>query len=91
MRGVWPQPLQPVWMGVPHHPDPDPVHVVPTCRAELDDLAPLGHGVVPVRLLGGRLHSHRVVGARAQEPMASHRHGQGDGPRHQLGGDVLEA
>ena len=60
-----------------------------TGGAELDDLAPLGDGVVPVRLLGRRLHGDGVLGARAQEPVAPHRHGQGHRFGHQLGGDVL--
>lgn len=62
----------------------------PTGGAELDDLAPLGDGVVAVALLGRRLHGHRVLSARAQEPVAPHRHGQGDGLGHQFGGNILQ-
>lgn len=61
----------------------------PTGGAELDDLAPLGDGVVAVALLGRRLHGHRVLGARAQEPVAPDRHGQGNGLGHQFGRNIL--
>lgn len=62
----------------------------PTGSAELDDLAPLGDGVVPVGLLGRRLHSHRVLGPGAEEPVAPDGHGQRNRFGHQLGGDVLD-
>lgn len=62
----------------------------PTCGAELDDLAPLRDGVVPVRLLGGSLDGHGVLCARTQEPMTSHRHRQGNRLCHQLRRYVLK-
>lgn len=61
-----------------------------TCGAELDDLAPLRHGVLSVRLLGGGLDGHRVLCARTQEPMTSDRHREGNRLRHQLRRDVLK-
>lgn len=64
--------------------------VLLTGSAELDDLAPLGDGVVPVSLFGSRLHSHGVLRAGAEEPVAPNSHGQRHRFGHQLSGDVLE-
>lgn len=61
-----------------------------TSGAELHDLAPLRDGVVPVGLLGRRLHSHRVLGPGAEEPVAPDGHGQRHRLGHQLRGDVLD-
>lgn len=60
-----------------------------TCSAELDDLAPLGDGVVPVGLFGCSLDSHGVLSAWAQEPVAPNSHGQGHRLGNQLGRHIL--
>lgn len=62
---------------------------VHTGSAELNDLAPLRDGVVPVGLLGCSLDGNSVLCAGAQEPVAPDRHGQGDRLGHELGGNVL--
>lgn len=61
-----------------------------TSRAELDDLAPLRDGVVPVGPFGRRLHRHGVLCTGAEEPVAPNGHGQRHRFGHQLGGDVLD-
>ena len=61
-----------------------------TAGAELDDLTPLGDGVVPVGLFGGGLDGHGVLSAWAEEPVAPDRHGQGHGLGHQLGRNILQ-
>lgn len=61
-----------------------------TGSAELDDLAPLGDGVVAVRLFGRRLDGHGVLCAGAQEPVTSDRHGQRHCLGYQLGRNILE-
>lgn len=60
-----------------------------TSGAKLDDLAPLGHGVVSVALFGRGLYSHCVLCAWTQEPVTPHRHGQGHGLSHQFSRNVL--
>lgn len=61
-----------------------------TGGAELDDLAPLGDGVVAVRLFRRGLDGDGVLRAWAQEPVAPNRHGQGHRFGHQLGRNILD-
>jgi len=61
-----------------------------TPGTELHHLAPLWNQVVAVRLPDCSLDSDAVQRPRAEEPVAPHRHGEGDRLGHQLGRHVLE-